>query len=55
MKGGKGFVATGQAATSVDLSRAYMMDVNNLRQVSQVILTEGGASSTSIYQVCYRL
>ena len=50
MKGGHGFVATGQAATSLDLAKAYNMNVDNLRQVSQVILNNDDGS-TSIYQV----
>ena len=52
MKGGKGFVATGQAATSLDLAQAYNMNLDNLRQITQVILTneDGG---TSVYQVLF--
>ena len=50
MKGGKGFVATGQAATSLDLAKAYNMNIDNLRQITQVILNNDDGS-TSIFQV----
>ena len=51
MKGGKGFVATGQAATSLDLAQAYNMNLDDLRQITQVILTNENGG-TSVYQVC---
>lgn len=50
MRDGKGFVATGQAATSVYLAEAYNLSINELRQITHVI-APGGDGSTSIYQV----
>ena len=50
VKSGKGFVATGQAATLVDLAEAFNLDADDLRTIHQLILPADDGS-TSIFNV----